>query len=342
MKILMITPLSAGIVQGGVRMQSLKTVKHLRELGHTVDLFNPWERYDLKQYDIVHLFVAGNETLNLARRLSDSDSKFVVSPVFFTRQSASAIRNLLKLESIGSQFLKGIFSEYSTKSLVCSSADLLLPNTEAEANLISSAFGIPIDKIRVVPNGVDLRFENTSPALFYETYNIREFTLFVGDASAGRKNLYPLLKQYTSDDPPLVIIGKLDNSSYSQSCHEIINANKNIHYLGPMDNESLLLGSAYAAAAVFTLPSHFETPGIAALEAGLAGCNIAITEAGGTREYFGDHAEYINPEIESSIIEAIRAAHKKPKTGHLKHNIKQAYSWAVVAKKTEEAYRTIL
>jgi len=43
-----------------------------------------------------------------------------------------------------------------------------------------------------------------------------------------------------------------------------------------------MLASAYAACDVFVLPSMFETPGIAALEAGLAGAKIVITKYGGT------------------------------------------------------------
>ena len=47
---------------------------------------------------------------------------------------------------------------------------------------------------------------------------------------------------------------------------------------------------------VFALPSWFETPGLAALEAGLAGCSIAITPYGSTRDYFGDLVEYARPD----------------------------------------------
>jgi glycosyltransferase involved in cell wall biosynthesis len=103
-----------------------------------------------------------------------------------------------------------------------------------------------------------------------------------------------------------------------------------------------MLESAYAAATVFTLPSQFETPGIAALEAALAGCSIAITEAGGTREYFGDLAEYINPEKEISIMPAIRSAFKNSGSESLKKHVKENYSWSAVALKTEEAYRSVL
>ena len=44
-------------------------------------------------------------------------------------------------------------------------------------------------------------------------------------------------------------------------------------WLGRLDHHDPLLASAYAAARVFALPSWFETPGLAALEAALAGCS---------------------------------------------------------------------
>lgn len=341
LKILMIAPLSAGLVHGGVRMQSLKTAEHLKKLSHQVTCYNPWESYTLDDFDIVHLFLAGNETLTTARRLGESGSKLVVSPVFFTRRSPAAIRSTLKMEKIGKQLIKGIFSDYSIKASVCNSADLVLPNTEAEAALIRDGFGIPKEKISVVPNGVDLHFADAEPDLFSSTHGIKNFTLFVGDASARRKNMLSLLQEHTPDDKPLVIIGKFDQSVYSAQCLEIINSRENVYSLGPLDHNDPLLASAYAAADVFVLPSQFETPGIAALEAGLAGCKIAITEVGGTREYFGDEAEYINPESNGSIINAIRAAHDKPGSPDLKNLIKTKYSWEMVAKQTVNAYQTL-
>jgi len=323
-------------------MQSRKTAEYLQKSGHTVELFNPWNEYDLQSYDCIHLFLAANETLTIAQRLKSLNCKFVVSPVFFTRRSISTIQKVMKFEKFGSQYIRGIFSDYSIKAQVCKAANLVLPNTQDEADLLIDGFGINKESVKVVPNGVDLRFENASPQLFHNKYNLSDFVLFVGDASAERKNLYSLLKQYQTEDPPLVIIGELDDSDYSESCRQMISENEHIHYLGPVDHDDPLLESAYAVAQVFTLPSQFETPGIAALEAALAGCNIAITEVGGTREYFGEFADYINPENVSSIMPAIRAAYSKTKTDSLKNRVKENYSWAAVARKTEEAYRSVL
>ena len=68
-----------------------------------------------------------------------------------------------------------------------------------------------------------------------------------------------------------------------------------VTWLGRLEHDDPLLASAYAAARVFALPSWFETPGLAALEAALAGSAVAITPFGSTREYFGDLVTYCRP-----------------------------------------------
>ncbi len=341
MKILMIAPLSIGVVKGGVRMQSLKTAEHLKKLGVNVELFNPWRETNPENFDLVHLFLASNETLSIANRLKDMTCKLVVSPVFYTRRSASVIRQSVRIESIAGKVVKGIFSDYSIKASVCKAADLILPNTASEGALIRDGFGVSEDKITVVHNGVDREFADASADLFQSIYDVRNFTLFVGDASARRKNLLNLLKQHTPEDRPLVIIGKFDQSNYSKRCLEIINNRKNVFHLGPLDHDDSMLSSAYAAADVFTLPSQFETPGIAALEATLAGCRIAITEIGGTRDYFGSDADYIEPENSATIMQAIRNAHERPKNESLKQRILENYTWEATAEKTLNAYKRL-
>jgi glycosyltransferase involved in cell wall biosynthesis len=103
-----------------------------------------------------------------------------------------------------------------------------------------------------------------------------------------------------------------------------------------------MLASAYAASSLFVLPSLFETPGIAALEAGLAGSRIAITKYGGTDEYFGQHAEYIEPTRITSIRNAIERALNTEKNDSLQKHIRSKYLWENVAEKTANAYRGLI
>ncbi|MEJ2628702.1 MAG: glycosyltransferase, partial [bacterium] len=118
--------------------------------------------------------------------------------------------------------------------------------------------------------------------------------------------------------------------------------NRNLIIIEGLDHDSPLLASAYAACRVFVLPSKFETPGRAALEAALAGAKIVITPYGGTREYFKDFATYVNPYSVSSIRKGIEKTLENPKPEGLKEYIKNNFLWDSIAKKTKNVYDKIL
>jgi glycosyltransferase involved in cell wall biosynthesis len=99
-----------------------------------------------------------------------------------------------------------------------------------------------------------------------------------------------------------------------------------------------LLASAYAAARVFALPSWFETPGLAALEAALAGTAVVITPLGCTREYFGDMVEYARPDRISEISSALGHAWDDGARPALREWIGSRFLWTNVARRTAEAY----
>ena len=99
-----------------------------------------------------------------------------------------------------------------------------------------------------------------------------------------------------------------------------------------------MLASAFAAARVFALPSWFETPGLAALEAALAGAAVAITPFGSTREYFGEQANYARPDRPREIRQAIREGWDRGPDPRLAPRIATHYLWPIVAQITAEVY----
>jgi len=341
-KVLAVTPLSVGIVNGGVRRQSFEIAKNLKTLGVQINLFNPWEPVNPDDYDIIHVFLSGNETITMARLLSNSKSKLFVSPVFFTRRGFSSIKATIRFEKLFNPLVKGIFTDYGIKSEICQSADMILPNTLAEANLIEEGFQIPKRKIHMIPNGVDVRFAEAKPDFFFQRYGIKNFALFAGDPSAPRKNIWRLIKAFEEIDHDLVIIGSFRSDIYSRDCLNLASLNDRILLIDSVQNNDPLLASAYAAADSFVLPSLFETPGIAALEASLAGCKIVITRIGGTKEYFGDEAFYLDPKSIPSIRKAIQSALNATKSPMLKYHIKKNYSWENIAGLTLDAYKKLI
>ncbi len=110
-----------------------------------------------------------------------------------------------------------------------------------------------------------------------------------------RKNTLALVRAARRLALPLVIAGEAPPGceQYEAECRSA--ADPQTIWLGRLDHHDPLLASAYAAARVFALPSWFETPGLAALEAALAGCSVVITPFGSTKEYFGGLVEYARP-----------------------------------------------
>lgn len=342
MRIGFMVPLDLAFVNGGIKTQASQTINHLKKLGVEATLINPWEMINEHELDLVHVFHAGIQTLEGVKKCSEMGLKIVLSPVFFTRHSPSVIKRSMNVEKMFRNIAKGIRTDYSVKAEVCELADFIAPNTQAEAKLIRDGFGISESKISVIPNGVESRFAEAAPDTFHNIYSERDFILFAGQAGAPRKGLITLLKAASNLDQDLVIIGDLYDDEYGRTCKNIIENNGRYHHLPNLPHDSPLLASAYAASKVFVLPSLYETPGIAALEAALTGSEIVITEVGGTKEYFGDHAFYVKPYSTDSLQKALHLALKKVKGSDLKNHILQNYTWDRVAMATIEAYKKVL
>ncbi|MEO1023499.1 MAG: glycosyltransferase family 4 protein [Bacteroidota bacterium] len=336
-----IIPQSSAIIQGGLKVQALETAKALQELGVTVHVISPWDDLDTIPIDLFHVFGSGLETIGIMTNLKRLGKHMVLSPVFFTRRSVSTIKQARALDRILGKLGSGIQSEYSIKTTCCNLADLVLPNTQAEAQLIERGFGISSGTIQVVPNGVESRFAEATPDLFLEQYNKQDFVLSVGQFSSPRKNAITLLKAAPKFDAELVVIGSLGEGSHATQCRNLAEKAGNVTLIESLPHNSDMLASAYAAARTFILPSWYETPGIAALEAALANCSIAITRHGGTNDYFGSFAEYFDPHSAEEMIQAVNKAHKKETGDSLKTHILSLFSWQAVASQTLTHYKQL-
>jgi glycosyltransferase involved in cell wall biosynthesis len=114
-----------------------------------------------------------------------------------------------------------------------------------------------------------------------------------------------------------------------------------MYFLGYIDHNSTLFASMYAASRILCLTSWFETPGLAALEAGLSGKNIVITPYGSTKDYFKDYVFYARPYKYKEIRESVERAICAPLNNNLKSHIEKNFLWDKVAKVTLEAYRIL-
>jgi|WetSurMetagenome_2_1015567.scaffolds.fasta_scaffold03227_4 glycosyltransferase involved in cell wall biosynthesis len=342
MHVLFATNQAASVMRGGVLTQALQTKTALENLGVHVSLFDSWREFHPDEYDLVHIFTANMATYHIARAFRSHNLPLVISPVFFTRRSAKVVQNVITIDRLISRSVRGIWTDYGLIGEMCHWAEALVPNTTDEADLFEKAFGIPQKKITVVPNGVEERFAQASPDLFEREYGIKNFILSVGHIGPSRKNVLRLIEALEHVDHPAAIIGRIEDTPSGRACLDRAQRNPRLLIIDTLPHDSMLLASAYAACDVFVLPSQFETPGIAALEASLAGAKIVITPFGGTRDYFRDDAVYVDPTSVEDITLGIQTALKKSKNTELCERIKEEYIWKRVGEKTKQVYEHVL
>ncbi len=336
-------PSTAFQAPGGGENQLIQTGRHLESLDVPVRLFSPWtDRLD--QARLLHLFGMSREGLELARAAKARGVPVVLSPICWYEPRAlwalepNAIR---KLGALGAWALRRGFPGLpGWRRDLLRLADRVLPNSEEEADQLARLFGVPRGRLCVVPNGVLPDFGLGSPQLFRERVGDFEFVLFVGRIEP-RKNPLGVVRAARKLGYPLVVVGEAppQHEAYERQCRR--EGGDRVVWLEGLDHHDPLLISTYAAARVFALCSWFETPGLAALEAALAGAAVVVTPHGSTRSYFGDRAAYARPWRVDEIAAAItRAWREGPRPGLAAH-VASNYLWERVAKLTAEVYEQV-
>jgi glycosyltransferase involved in cell wall biosynthesis len=219
--------------------------------------------------------------------------------------------------------------------------DRILPNSLAERDQLSEVFGISSGKFTVVPNGVDPAFGvAVDPALFRSHVGISgPFLLNVANIEP-RKNQHRLARVARQMETTAVLVGRVRDANYLAHCLD--EGGAFLRHLGPLEHESTLLKSAYAACSVFVLPSLLETPGLAALEAAAQGAPVVVTDVGSTTEYFGDLASYVDPTDEREWRAAIEASLSAARDDRLRRHVLDHYTWSAAGDALGEAYTQVL
>lgn len=336
MKVLLISDRRAFQTPGGAEIQLLKTKRYLKDYGVDCDIFSPKES-SIGNYDLIHAFKTSPDHIPILEYAKEVGVPSVLSTIFWDQRAynPNPVWHLQRrLKVIMRNFLSNANLNIFDIGYLYKLADVLAPNSRAEKQVLMNRELISQNQIEPIPNGVDKRFRDADPEKFVKNFGKKSFCLFVGRIDP-RKNLLNLMKAFKDINEELVVVGpKMDQrEGYYKKVQK--EAPDNVLFTGPIDHDSALLESAYAAAETFVLPSFCETPGLAALEAGLAGCKIAITERGSTREYFTDYANYLDPENVDSIIDGITSPVKPGIDKHIEDN----FTWGQVAEHTWELYQ---
>ena len=319
-------------------------------------------------YDLVHLFnlTRIQETYIQAKNAIKQNKPYCLSTIYWPfdeinkkgfkglRRIVYSVFSLNQIERFKAlyKFLfkgqrnkgckKMIFGNYlKMQKFVVNNSSVCLPNSSTEMVKLHETLKTNEKPYVVVPNGFDkdnVDEANLSTTTEYDRYH--DYIVCVARISA-RKNQILLANSFKNTKYKLLFIGKSSpgEQNYYKRFLETIKNSNNIEYVESLPNKDVY--KVFKACRVSVLPSWFETPGLVSLEAAAMGCNIAITDKGTTRDYFGDYAYYFELN-EKDIFEKVTEAYNADFNQELRKKIMSCYTWEMAANKTVEGYRKAL
>jgi glycosyltransferase involved in cell wall biosynthesis len=343
-RVLLAGKLTAMAAPGGGETQLVAMVRSLPSAGVQARLWRPWED-TLSQFDCLHLMGSVPEHIEVIAAAHRQRIPVVLSTIawFDFANIWREPRPLWAQLAASGRFLaRAAWPNLpSWRRRLYHAADLLLPNSYAEAGQLQRYFGVPPEKIHVVPNGADERFALARPQAFARLVGGRDFVLYAGRIEP-RKNQLNFLRAMKDSGVPIVVLGDVvpGHEAYRDACrHE---AGENVKFISGIGHDDPLLPTAYAACGCLVLASWFETPGLVALEAAMQGVPLVLPSRGCAREYFGAWADYVSPDDLRGIRRATLAALGQPRSAELARMVRRRYTWQAAAQATREAYEKLV
>jgi glycosyltransferase involved in cell wall biosynthesis len=188
-------------------------------------------------------------------------------------------------------------------------SDLIITVSEFSRQEIIKYTGAKAEKIRVIPNGVDIARFKKDPSLedqqsVRQRYQLPEQYILYTGIVKPHKNLLNLLKAYKQllkqpgmQQYRLVLCGKYEGFIIGitdlPAIIKEMGLDKQVVIAGYVDEEDLSI--VYNMASLFVLPSFYEGFGLPPLEAMASKCPVVVSQAASLPEVCGDAACYIDP-----------------------------------------------
>ena len=239
-----------------------------------------------------------------------------------------------------------------TEWMLTYEANEVIVNSNYMKSEVQRLFGLPFEKINVVPNGVNLnKFTGMDRDYsFRRKYAMdnEKIILFMGRLvyEKGVQNLIAAMPKVLSSyhDAKLVIAGKGGMLDELKAQADYLGISNKVYFAGYMNGNDV--EKMYKAADISVFPSTYEPFGIVALEGMLAERPIVVSDAGGLGEIVehrvtGMKSYCGNPNsIADSILELLfnpELCDNIVKNAKIK--VKENYNWQKIAQDTHFTYQ---
>lgn len=287
-RILLTTYHHAFLKKAGGEYEIFAVSEKLKQHGLIADIYGPFSRA-LEHYDVVLHFSVHGGGLDLLRYVREHGKPVALWPNLWLNQPKQEIVPLVK--------------DYTDLSSV------VIFKSQAEQAMFSRFFELPSDKVRRVVTPADPVYLKAAPAnLFRSLYGLDRYLIGVGIIEPN-KNQLSVIRALKGTGYKLVLVGGHRDGAYYQNCRA--EGGDDVLFIDALPARSEILRSALSEADAFVECSH-EPPGLSAIEAGLTGVRVVVSQSPWTTEHFSDKVSYCDPadigSIRQAILEAVRQA----------------------------------
>lgn len=233
-----------------------------------------------------------------------------------------------------------------------SKADKVIAVSQSIKKDLQDALSCPEEKISVIYSGFDKRFSENQSAQkekVLQKFGLenKKYILFLGTLEPA-KNITRLLEAFKifkekRQDYKLVLAGKNGwlSAEYRQMVKDL-EIEDDVVFTGYVVGDEI--GSLFAGADFFVLPSLYEGFGTTVLEAFASGVPAIVSNVSSIPEIAGDAAEFVNPLDVQNIADAMLklAADENLKQSLREKGKKQIekFNWEKCARETLEVYKS--
>ena len=238
---------------------------------------------------------------------------------------------------------------------VCYEAWRIIVCSAYMAGELGRYFDVPLDKVALIPNGVDIApfwacSEEQVQELRARYAPHGEKLLFFIGRITPEKGVQVLLRalpplRWKYPDLRLLVAGK--NSEQMQSLVDELHIGEAVELLGFIDSETR--NCLYRAVDAAVFPSLYEPFGIVALEAMAAGCNVIASDVGGLGEVVDHHRTGLTSVADDpdSIVWAVDQIFSDPVQAQAMRargmqEVIRSYDWRIIATSTLDTYKAVL
>lgn len=320
---------------GGVQIKLKNTISLLRDRGIKVDLFDKFNTKVI-DYDILHIFRLDAENYDLIKYAKSMGVKIIISTIcpLVNGWKIALYKKMIKLP---------LTTTYKLMMKSLELADKIIVESIAEKNFLVKYYGAKPNKIVAITNGVN-EFNTYSDEIYKILGKKCKYVLQVGRFDEN-KNQLNVIKALKNTNINVVFVGGATNSNkeYYEKCIKEAEKTERFYFLGWIENDSAIMKSIYCNAEMLVLPSRYETFGLVAIEAGMAGTKLALSRTLPILEYKAfQNCETFDPNNLEEMRKKILITFNQKKDKKLKETIKKSFSWEKIINDYIKCYKEVV